>query len=100
MYVLVAACVTPSSLMLLLQAHIAETLVCQYKVPSEEIAVLTPYSAQKEVIKDKLKQRRELRNKTILVKTITESQGVYTQICYKPCPILSIAHVNADIYKT
>ena len=86
--------------MLLLQAHIAETLVCQYKVSSREIAVLTPYSAQKEVIKDKLNQRRELKNKNILVKTITESQGMYSQNCHKPCPIPSVAHVNADICKT
>lgn len=53
-----------------------EVLVCQYKVPSREIAVLTPYSAQKEAIKDKLSQRRDLEKKNIVVKTITESQGV------------------------
>ena len=66
------------------QVDIAEKLVCQYDVANSEIAILTPYSAQKEVIKEKLTQRirqpkireirRNLRN-DIQVKTITESQG-------------------------
>ena len=63
---------------------IAERLVCHYRVPNSEIAVLTPYSAQKEEIGEELKQRiarqkgkrleRKL-NENIQVKTITESQG-------------------------
>ena len=65
--------------------EIAETLVCHYDVPNSEIAVLTPYSAQKEVISEKLKQRqaqqrtqkrrRSLDDKLLRIKTITESQG-------------------------
>ena len=64
------------------QVDIAEKLVCQYDVPHSEIAILTPYSAQKEVIKEKLTQRirqpkikreRRLRD-NLKVKTITESQ--------------------------
>ena len=64
--------------------NIAEKLICQYNVPNSEIAILTPYSAQKEEIKQKLTQRihnpkiRERRRKLsdeIKVKTITESQG-------------------------
>ena len=39
-----------------------------------EIAVLTPYSAQKEEIIKQMKLKRSL--KDIRVKTITESQGV------------------------
>ena len=68
------------------QVDIAEKLVCQYDVPNSEIAILTPYSAQKEVIKEKLtkriqqpkiKRERRLRNlrDNLTVKTITESQG-------------------------
>ena len=70
---------------------IAEKLVYQYKVPNTEIAVLTPYSAQKEAISEELKQRvernraqrreRRLDEKRIQVKTITESQGMpFTEI--------------------
>ena len=58
-------------------------LVCGYHVSSSEIAILTPYSAQKEAIKEKLQQRKEQQKKRkekrilgdIPVKTITESQG-------------------------
>ena len=63
---------------------IAERLVCHHRVPNSEIAVLTPYSAQKEAISEELRQRiarqkgkqleRKL-NENIQVKTITESQG-------------------------
>ena len=63
---------------------IAERLVCHYRVPNSEIAVLTPYSAQKEAIGEELQHRivrqkgkrleRKL-NENIQVKTITESQG-------------------------
>ena len=63
---------------------IAERLVCHYRVPNSEIAVLTPYSAQKEAINEELQQRitrqRGMRlerklNENIQVKSITESQG-------------------------
>ena len=64
--------------------EIAEKLVCQYRVPNSEIAILTPYSAQKEVIGEELKKKMEQQkrrrmerklNENIQVKTITESQG-------------------------
>ena len=46
----------------------------EYRVSLREIAVLTPYSAQKEEIIKQMKLKRSL--KDIRVKTITESQGV------------------------
>ena len=64
---------------------IAERLVCVHRVPNSEIAILMPYSAQKEEISRKLRQRIEqqtrgrqevkLNEKQLQVKTITESQG-------------------------
>ena len=66
------------------QVEIAEKLVCHYKVPNSEIAILTPYSAQKEAIGEELKKKMEQQrrrrmerrlNDNIQVKTITESQG-------------------------
>ena len=64
--------------------EIAEKLVCHYRVPNSEIAILTPYSAQKEAISEELKkkveqqkrgrQKRKL-NDNMQVKSITESQG-------------------------
>ena len=56
------------------QVDIAEHLLSNYHVNPEEIAVITPYSAQKEEIKTRLKKRAV---DGIAVKTITESQGVY-----------------------
>ena len=66
--------------------------MCRHSVPNEQIAILTPYSAQKEEIKERLKQRREQQKRQrtqqqkqpqqqrilgdVLVKTITESQGI------------------------
>ena len=65
------------------QVDIAEHLLSNYHVNPEEIAVITPYSAQKEEIKTKLKKRGV---DGIAVKTITESQGVCVSIlcilCY------------------
>ena len=66
------------------QVEIAEKLVCHYRVPNSEIAILTPYSAQKEAISEELKKKIEQQKKrrleqrlkdNIQVKTITESQG-------------------------
>ena len=62
---------------------IAQKLICEFNVPSSEIAILTPYSAQKEAINEKLRRRKEQQKKNkekkvlgdIPVKTITESQG-------------------------
>ena len=63
--------------------EIAEKLVCHFRVPNSEIAILTPYSAQKEAISEELKKKIEQQrrrqgrklNDNIQVKTITESQG-------------------------
>ena len=58
-----------------MQAQIARQLIITYGVKAEEIAALTPYSAQREEI------RRELRNsrvRDVRVKTITDSQGTFT----------------------
>ena len=60
-----------------------QELVCQFNVPSGQIAILTPYTAQKEAINEKLRRRKEQQKKNeerkvlgdIPVKTITESQG-------------------------
>ena len=62
---------------------ISERLVCRFNVPNSEIAILTPYTAQKEAISDELIRRREQQKKQkerrvlgdIQIKTITESQG-------------------------
>lgn len=58
---------------LLSQVSIAKTLVQRHHVPNREIAVLTPYSAQKEEIKKRMNAQHL---GDILVKTITESQGM------------------------
>ena len=64
--------------------EIAEKLVCHYRVPNSEIAILTPYSAQKEAISEELKKKMEQQkrgrqerklNDSMQVKSITESQG-------------------------
>ena len=64
--------------------EIAEKLVCHYRVPNSEIAILTPYSAQKEAISEELKKKMEQQkrgrqkrklNDNMQVKSITESQG-------------------------
>ena len=61
--------------------EIAEKLVYHYRVPNSEIAILTPYAAQKEAITEELKKMKQQRgitaNEKIEVKTITESQGSY-----------------------
>ena len=64
--------------------EIAEKLVCHYRVPNSEIAILTPYSAQREAISEELKKKMEQQkrgrqerklNDNMQVKSITESQG-------------------------
>ena len=55
----------------LMQVKIAETLCKVHKVPADQIAVLTPYSAQKLLIDKMMKEA----NLTIKVASITESQG-------------------------
>ena len=56
-----------------LQVEIVETLCKVHKVPAHQIAILTPYSAQKIVI-DKMMKEMKL---AIKVASITESQGNY-----------------------
>ena len=56
------------------QIEIARILHCKHKIPLEEIAVLTPYSAQKNKILKMVKKPDEtLCN--LKVASITESQG-------------------------
>ena len=62
-----------SRLISLTQVKIAETLCEVHKVPTHQIAVLTPYSAQKLLIDKMMKEA----NLTIKVASITESQGEY-----------------------
>ena len=63
-----------SSSFVLPQVKIVQVLLSKYcnSVCPEDLAILTPYTAQKELIK------RKLSNETLKVKvqTITESQGV------------------------
>ena len=60
----------------MLQIGIATALHKDHKVDLEQIAVLTPYSAQKNLINKKLKEA-EL---DVKVASITESQGEYIQL--------------------
>ena len=55
-----------------LQVEIAAVLVNQHKVSPTSLLALTPYSSQKEEIKNRLKAKKM---SEIAVKTITESQG-------------------------
>ena len=65
---------------ILIQVDIAERLVFQWNVRHSEVAILTPYTAQKEAISDEVKRRREFQRRIerrgdITIKSITESQG-------------------------
>ena len=51
-----------------------DVLLTNYSVHHEDLAILTPYIAQKELIKRKLSNEA----KNIKVRTITESQGTHT----------------------
>ena len=59
----------------MLQVEIAMTLHKVHKVGVEQIAVLTPYSAQKNFIDKKMKEAKL----DIKVASITESQGNLTE---------------------
>ena len=61
-----------------MQAEIAAILVNQHRVPPTSLMALTPYSSQKEEIKNSLKAMKMKKLSDIVVKTITESQGTYT----------------------
>ena len=55
-----------------LQAKIVDVLLNDYSVCPEDVAVLTPYTAQKKLLE------RELTNEIkVKVRTVTESQGAY-----------------------
>lgn len=56
-----------------MQVRIVQVLHQDYRVETQQLAILTPYSAQKSMIKKKLQQHGRL--KEIKVSTITESQG-------------------------
>lgn len=58
------------------QAQIAKQLIITYGVDATEIAALTPYSAQREEIR---KELRNYRVGEVRVKTITDSQGTFSQ---------------------
>ena len=54
--------------------EIAKALIHKHGVDPDQIVALTPYSAQKEEIKAHLENQKVA---GVVVKTITESQGVY-----------------------
>ena len=54
--------------------ELAVTLISRHKVEPGEIAVITPYSAQKEEVKKQLK-RNGNGVENVIVKTITDAQG-------------------------
>ena len=67
------------------QVKIAKTLHQNYKVPVSEMAVLSPYSAQKSKILEMVKQLpSDLRR--LKVASITESQGKRLRSCIMCCP--------------
>ena len=59
-----------------LQAKIVNVLLNKYNVSPEDLAVLTPYTAQKKLI-----QREFSDGIKVKVRTITESQGVFASVC-------------------
>ena len=72
-------------LCLIIQVKIAKTLHQNYKVPVSEMAVLSPYSAQKSKILEMVKQLpSDLRR--LKVASITESQGKRLCSCIMRCP--------------
>ena len=56
-----------------LQVEIIAVLCRVKRIREEEIAVLTPYSSQKDLIASKMKRQRLLK---VTVQTVTESQGM------------------------
>ena len=59
-------------LFVFLQVKIVDVLLKKYSVCPEDVAVLTPYTAQKKLLE------RELTNEIkVKVRTVTESQGAY-----------------------
>ena len=61
----------PVKLYFILQVDIAKVLIRRHKVETKHIAVLTPYSAQKNLIEEKMSKA----NLNVKVASITESQG-------------------------
>ena len=67
-----------------LQAQIAKELITNHSIDPKQIAAITPYSAQREEIR---KQLQAYNIHDVLVKTITESQGIYERnviVIYDP----------------
>ena len=56
-----------------MQVEIIRVLISRHQISVEQIAVLTPYSAQKNVIEDKLHKARL----KVKVASITDSQGEF-----------------------
>ena len=84
-----------------------QKLVCEFNVPSSEIAILTPYTAQKEAINEKLQRRKEQQKKKkdrkvlgdIPVKIITESQGrVFIKILYQWAIMMHLTDIQCHIH--
>ena len=64
-----------------IQVEIARVLHRDHGVPVEEIAILTPYSAQKDKIQKESQATRDIRK--LKVASINESQGLSMHaICY------------------
>ena len=71
--------------------EIVEVLIHTHKISSSEIAVLSPYSAQKEEIKIQLTKRKVT---GVAVKTITESQGKQEA----PCIVMMITSEAITVF--
>ena len=69
-----------------------DVLLTNYSVHHEDLAILTPYIAQKELIKRKLSNEA----KNIKVRTITESQGTHTH-CVATYTISESANVLTEV---
>lgn len=81
--------------------HIAKILIEVHEVAPGEIAVLTPYSAQKAEIKRQM-ERQDITG--VEVKTITESQGKHittartVNIYFKSAVIIYFKEVNMALF--
>ena len=62
-----------------LQVQIVKVLHRTKRIPEDEIAVLTPYSSQKDVILNEISKEGL---SEITIQTVTESQGVSVTIIY------------------
>ena len=65
-------------ILLSIKVQIARVIHKVHKVDLRQIALMTPYRAQKECLKELAKQSMLLGTNGLAVATITESQGIYT----------------------